>query len=95
METQEILTLKECQIMLNPLRGNFNNEIVEMEKEVSKSDDILIFTFGDNKIELIKSEFPIYSRNSGVKDLDVKINGFEKSLNTLTIEDDCLTMTFY
>tara|TARA_Y100000389_G_scaffold32999_1_gene28082 strand:+ start:9633 stop:9833 length:201 start_codon:yes stop_codon:yes gene_type:complete len=66
-----------------------------MEKEVSKSDDILIFTFGDNKIELIKSEFPIYGRNSGVKDLDVKINGFEKSLNTLTIEDDCLTMTFY
>lgn len=66
-----------------------------MEKVASKSDDILIFTFGDNKIELIKSEYPIYSRNTDVKDLDVKINGFEKSLNKLTIEDDCLTMTFY
>lgn len=66
-----------------------------MEKVVSESDDILIFTFGDNTIELIKSEYPIYSRNTGVKDLDVKINGFEKSLNKLTIEDDCLSMTFY
>ena len=95
METQEILTLKECQIMLNPLRGNFNNSVVEMEKVASESDDILIFTFGDNTIELIKSEFPIYSKNSGPKDLDVKINGFMKSLNKLTIEDDCLSMTFH
>ena len=95
METQAILTLKECQIMLNPLRGKFNNETVELERVASKSDDIIVFTFGDNKIELIKSEYPIYSRNTGVKDLDVKINGFANSLNKLTIEDDCLTMTFY
>jgi len=66
-----------------------------MEKEVSQSDDILVFTFDGNTIELIKSKFPIYGRNSGVKDLDVKINGFEKLLNTLTIEDNRLSMTFY
>ena len=66
-----------------------------MEKEVSTSDDILVFTFDDNKLELIKSEFPIYGKNSGVKDRDVKINGFEKILNKLTIEDNCLSMTFY
>tara|TARA_Y100001937_G_C7103538_1_gene323742 strand:- start:874 stop:1074 length:201 start_codon:yes stop_codon:yes gene_type:complete len=66
-----------------------------MEKVASESDDILVFTFGDNKLELIRSEFPIYTRTGDIKDLDVKINGFTKSLNKLTIEDDCLTMTFH
>lgn len=74
---------------------NYNDLTVKMEKEVSTSNDILVFTFGDNKIELTKSEFPIYTRSSGVKDLDVKINGFDKLLNKLTIEDNCLSMTFY
>ena len=74
---------------------NYNDLTVKMEKVVSESDDILIFTFGDNTIELIKSEFPIYTRTGNIEDLDVKINGFTKSLNKLTIEDDCLSMTFH
>ena len=75
---------------------NWGNKVFLLEKEKSESDDSILFSFGDNTLELYRSEFPIFLRNgAGKKDLDVAINGFRKCLNKLSIEDDKVTMTFY
>lgn len=71
------------------------NKIFQLEKELSKSDDSILLKFGDNDIELFKSKNPIFLRTGEIKNLDIKINGFEKILNKLSISDDYIKMTFH
>lgn len=71
------------------------NKFLLLEKESSKSDDSISFTFGDEGTLKLLRGFPIFTRTGEKKDLDVKINGFRKVLNKLSIEDNCVTMTFH
>ena len=71
------------------------NKILTLKKEESESDDSINFSFGeDGTLKLLRG-YPIFTRTGEKKDLDVEINGFRKVLNKLSIEDNCVTMTFY
>lgn len=72
----------------------FKNKIVTLNK-LSESDSEIVFEFGDNNITFFKNPLgPLYHRNGDRDDLSIKINGFLKILNTLTIENSCMTMKF-
>ena len=73
------------------------NEEISINKETSKSEDSLLFSFGDdNELEFSRNPLgPIYKRNGDKDDLCIKINSFRKLLNTLSITEDSVKMTFH
>jgi len=73
----------------------FNNEIIPLDKK-SESDDDIQFTWGSNVLILYRSpNGTIFKKNGDKDDLCIKINGFNKDLQNLTIDDTGVLMTFY
>jgi hypothetical protein len=72
----------------------FRNTIVKL-KEQSRSDESVVFTFGDNTISFYKNPLgSIYLKNGDIDDLSFSINGIRKVKRTLDIETDHIKMTF-
>lgn len=72
--------------------------MIILNKTETETSNEISFTFGnedENTLELYRNPIgPIYKRDGGKDDLCIKINGFLKIVNNLTIDDDIIKMTF-